>query len=295
MAERAGQEPNAVIPEISRADLRSARRLLQHKQRRETGFFLVEGAQAVREALACPDVVDTLIVDDPDRHREFVVAAQSGDSPVPVVQGSPEDLASLSDTRTPQGIVAVCTHDWPSLDDVGAARLVVICAQVRDPGNAGTVIRCADAFGADAVLLTTGSVEVTNPKTVRSSVGSIFHLPIVSDVSLDQAVAWAHDHGMQVLAADGTGEPLDRMASRGELNRPIAWLMGNEAWGLPSNDLAMADGVAAVPMWGRAESLNLSTAAAICLYATASAQHGSSVGNHEAVGNHEGEQDSWTS
>lgn len=143
---------------------------------------------------------------------------------------------------------------------------------MRDPGNAGTVIRCADAFGADCVILTRGSVDPHNPKTVRSSVGSIFHLPVVVGVELADAVEWAHQHQMSVLAADGGGHSLDVVARSGCLKRPIAWLMGNEAWGLPEADRALADEIVGVPMWGAAESLNLSTAAAVVLYATASEQ-----------------------
>ena len=147
---------------------------------------------------------------------------------------------------------------------------MVVCAQVHDPGNAGTVIRCADAFGADAVVFTKGSVEVFNPKTVRASVGSIFHLPIVVGVEIADALTWLRGQGMQVFAADGGGAHLDELGDA--LTRPTAWIMGNEAWGLPERERSLADQVVGVPMWGQAESLNLSTAAAVCLYATASAQ-----------------------
>ena len=243
--------PNALAP-ISQAQVRSARRLHQRKGRQAAGEFLVEGTQAVREALADPDQIRLLIVDDPGRHRE---------------------IAQLADTVTSQGIFAIVHDTAARLEDLpSGSRLVVICAQVRDPGNAGTVIRCADAFGADGVILTHGSVERTNPKTVRASVGSIFHLPVVSGPSLDEAVSWARDQGMQVLAADAGGRGLDRIP-HAELARPTAWVMGNEAWGLPADVVDLVDEVVSIPMWGRAESLNLSTAAAVCLYATASAQH----------------------
>ncbi len=185
-------------------------------------------------------------------------------------------LATLTDTVTPQGLVAVCDQPRATLDDVvaGEARLVVVCADVRDPGNAGTVIRCADAFGADGVVLGAGSVEVTNPKTVRASVGSIFHLPVVTGVTTADAVRALQRAGVRVLAADGAGaRTVADLARSGELSGRIAWLFGNEAWGLPTEVAALADEVVRVPMWGAAESLNLSTAAAVCLYATAEAQH----------------------
>ena len=260
--------PNALAP-ISQAQVRSARRLHQRKGRQAAGEFLVEGTQAVREALADPDQIRLLIVDDPGRHREILALATG----IPLVQAGQREIAQLADTVTSQGIFAIVHDTAARLEDLpSGSRLMVICAQVRDPGNAGTVIRCADAFGADGVILTHGSVERTNPKTVRASVGSIFHLPVVSGPSLDEAVSWARDQGMQVLAADAGGRGLDRIP-HAELARPTAWVMGNEAWGLPADVVDLVDEVVSIPMWGRAESLNLSTAAAVCLYATASAQH----------------------
>lgn len=183
-----------------------------------------------------------------------------------------EQLRRISETVTPQGIVAVCSQPEALLEETSPGRLVVICEQVRDPGNAGTVIRCADAFGADAVVLTKGSVDPFNPKTVRASVGSIFHLPIIRDVALTDAIDWVRAAGLQVFAADGGGRTLLELGER--ISRPTAWLMGNEAWGLPDDVSALADLSVGVPMWGQAESLNLSTAAAVCLYTTAAAQRG---------------------
>ncbi len=258
-------------PPLSAGQLRSARRLLHHKGRQLSGEFIAEGAQAVREALSA-GAVRLLILADPAQHRELLELA--GD--VRVAHASPQQIASLSDTVTSQGVFALCTKRPVGLADLSGRelKLVVICAQVRDPGNAGTVVRCADAFGADAVILSKGSVDLHNPKTVRASVGSIFHLPVVADVEFLEAVDWARARGLQVFAADSGGEPLDELGRRGVLARPTVWVMGNEAWGLPSEELAACDRVVSVPMWGRAESLNLSTAAAVCLYATASAQHG---------------------
>ncbi|WP_395858243.1 TrmH family RNA methyltransferase [Arachnia propionica] len=253
--------------ELPSSVLRSFRRLTQRRGRDLAGEFLVEGRQAVREALASDGLVTAVVVADPERHADLLDGTD-----VTVWHGSETAMRQLSDTVTPQGIVAVCRQPHFSWEDFADARLLVICAQVRDPGNAGTVIRCADAFGADGVILTSGSVEVWNPKTVRSTVGSLFHLPILTGIDLAEAVDRVHAMGMQVLAADGDGEPLDLLAAQGRLAQPSAWLMGNEAWGLPEADAALADQVVAIPMWGAAESLNLSSAAAICLYQTASAQ-----------------------
>lgn len=251
--------------------LRSARRLLTLKGRRAAEQFLAEGPNAVREAVVARAVTRLFVTQaGADKHAEIVLGAANAGVVVLLVSDS--ELASLTDTVTSQGLVAVCRASLTSLEDVltQAPKLVVVCAQVRDPGNAGTVIRCADAFGADAVILTKGSVDVHNPKTVRASVGSVFHLPVVVDVSLEEATAGLKAAGCTVIAADGSGSQtlLDL-----DLAAPIAWVFGNEAWGLPEADLKTAEIVAKVPMWGAAESLNLSTAAAVCLYATAAAQN----------------------
>ncbi|WP_345799148.1 TrmH family RNA methyltransferase [Nocardioides sp. YIM 152315] len=187
-------------------------------------------------------------------------------------------LASLSDSVTPAGVVAVCHFlDVPlaSVVEEGALapvskppNLLALCADIRDPGNAGTVIRCADAAGADAVVLAGHSVDPYNPKTVRASVGSLFHLPIVLEPDPAAAVRAARAAGLQVLAADGTGE-VDLEDAGEILAAPTAWLFGNEAWGLPDELAALADHRVRIPIHGRAESLNLSTAAALCLYASA--------------------------
>ncbi len=184
-------------------------------------------------------------------------------------------LASLTETVTPQGVVAVCRFLDGSLDTALAAApdLVVVCAHIRDPGNAGTVIRCADAAGAGLVVMAGESVDPYNGKAVRASVGSLFHLPVVSGVGVDDAVAAIRSAGLQVLAADGAGPvDADELVESGQLSRRTAWLFGNEAWGLEPDTAALADQVVRLPIYGRAESLNLAAAAAICLYTSARAQ-----------------------
>jgi TrmH family RNA methyltransferase len=183
-------------------------------------------------------------------------------------------LETMSDTVTPQGFVAVC-HQFPtSIRDIfsGQPRLVAILEEVRDPGNAGTIIRAADSAGVDAVVLTGRTVDLYNPKVVRSSTGSIFHLPIAVGATLSDVVERAHAAGLQVLAADIKGEDMLIARNGGLLAKPTAWLFGNEARGLADEDLALADQAVAVPIYGNAESLNLATAASVCLYESAFAQ-----------------------
>lgn len=276
------------LDEPSQAILREARGLLRRKERKDAGQFLVEGRQGVREALRRPGVVRWLFVRWSSALDNSDLVDMAREVDVPVFAVSEQNLATLSDTVTPQGVIAVARNVDVSLSKVLGTRrkdptqaktkhqrkdvaLIVICAQIRDPGNAGTVIRCADAFGADAVVFSNDSVEVYNPKTVRASVGSVFHLPIVTGADLAGTIDACRAAGMQVLATDGDAGT-DLTDIEAELSRPTAWVMGNEAWGLPVEHLELADETVAVPIYGQAESLNLATAAAICLYASASAQ-----------------------
>jgi len=229
----------------------------------------------VREALATAAGIREVFVtaDAADRHRDLIDAATAAGVPVQRVSG--EVMATIAQTVTPQGIIAVCDlldHDVPEVLDRHPT-LVTVLAHVRDPGNAGTVIRASDAAGADAVIFTDASVDVYNGKCVRASAGSLFHLPVIGGVPTAELVESLHRAGLQVLAADGAGSTdLDDAIDDGLLRRPTAWLFGNEAWGLPEEILSLADHVIRVPIHGRADSLNLAAAATVCLYASARAQ-----------------------
>lgn len=262
----------APLPPASAGQLRAARRLLRRKDRLARREFLAEGPQAVREGLGCARPPRLLLATQraAERHAELLDRAQQAG--IGCVLVSEDDLESVTDSTTPQGIVAVCPALDVDLDTAlaGSPRLVVCCAEIRDPGNAGTVIRCADAAGADAVILGSASVDLYNPKTVRATTGSLFHLPIVVDADLPAALDRCRRQGLQVLATDGGGSyALDELIGTGDLARPTVWLMGNEARGLDPDQLALADRAVCVPIYGSAESLNLSTAAAVCLYASA--------------------------
>jgi RNA methyltransferase, TrmH family len=213
------------------------------------------------------------------RHADLVSAARDAGADVQLVSG--EVMSELAQTVTPQGLLAVCDFiDVPlgQLDN-SPMRLAAILANVRDPGNAGTVLRTADAAGADAVVFADASVDPYNGKCVRASAGSLFHLPVVAGARLTDAVGALKDAGLRIVAADGrSGTTLDDQETREALRAPTAWLFGNEAWGLPPELLALADQSVAVPIYGRAESLNLAAAAAVCLYASASAHALSAAG-----------------
>jgi RNA methyltransferase, TrmH family len=210
------------------------------------------------------------------RHGALVARAADAGIGVQVVSG--EVMSELSGTVTPQGLLAACGFiDVPltTITEPGSgapARLVALLACVRDPGNAGTVLRAADAAGADAVVFSDASVDPYNGKCVRASAGSLFHLPVIAGTRLPLAIAGLRAAGLTIVAADGrSGRALDDPGARDLLARPTAWLFGNEAWGLGGELLDLADETLAVPIYGKAESLNLATAAAVCLYASASA------------------------
>ncbi len=258
--------------------VKAARRLTKRAYREQDSLFLAEGAQAVAEALAdaaspAGRGVRELFVSGPAQERCAELVDRAVRLGIPVRRASGRVLAELSETVTPQGIVAVCERRDIGLAELiaTAPRLLVVLAAVRDPGNAGTVVRTADAAGADGVLFADGSVDPYNGKCVRASVGSLFHLPLVTGVATSDALAMVRAAGLQILAADGSA-PTDLDAMEPTLAAPTAWVFGNEAWGLPDDVVRLADAAVRVPIHGRAESLNLAAAAAVCLYASARAQ-----------------------
>lgn len=253
--------------------VRAVAKLTKRSARQETGLFLLEGPQAAREALAHrPDTLVELFATPTaiEKHSGVRDAARAAGLEVQFAAESVID--AMADTVTPQGIVAVARQSPTSVRDVFAAspRLVAICEEVRDPGNLGTIIRAADAAGADAVVLTGRTVDPYNPKVVRATTGSLFHVPVAVGADLASTVERAHGAGMRVIAADVAGE--DFLASRDLLAEPVAWLFGNEARGLDEASLALADLALRLPIYGAAESLNLATAASVCLYESAFAQ-----------------------
>jgi len=270
--------------------LKAARRLTKRAFRQRERAFLAEGPQAVAEAFSSGARVSDLFVTVAarSRHSDLVTAMAGAGIGVHTVSG--EVMDELAQTVTPQGLLAVCGFiDVPLTELVPKApqgrpvaaatqaapvlSLVAILANVRDPGNAGTVLRTADAAGAHAVVFADASVDPYNGKCVRASAGSLFHLPVVAGARLEDAVVTMREAGLRIVAADGrTGRSLDEPGVQARLAEPTAWMFGNEAWGLPPELVALADEPIAVPIYGRAESLNLAAAAAVCLYASARAQ-----------------------
>lgn len=284
-----------------RADrVRDVAKLAGRSGRLKRQQFFVEGPQAVREALLahkqCLEAGGTAIVESVyatvdclKRHDDLMQLASVPAAKLQLRIASELVIGAMTDTVNPQGIVAVCNFVDVPLEEVIAAKpkLIAMLCQVRDPGNAGTVLRAADAAGADAVIFTSSSVDIYNPKAVRSTAGSLFHLPVVRGVDVADVVNAVKAAGIGVLAADGYGslnldQLQDESAARAfdqeipdseySLEGPTLWLFGNEAQGLAGEEKALADHRVAVPVYGTAESLNLGTAATVCLYASARAQ-----------------------
>jgi TrmH family RNA methyltransferase len=268
--------PELISPRSSR--VAAARRLERRNFRSKERLFLAEGPQAVREAAGYKDTLVELFATVEAAERYADIVSEARDAGARVHLADEQVVADISTTVTPQGLVGVCRFLDTPFEEIlkGRPKLVAVLVNVRDPGNAGTVLRCADAAGAEAVVLTDASVDLYNPKAVRASVGSLFHLPVAVGVPVEQAVAGLKGIGVRILAADGAGtDDLDDELDQGTMGGPTAWVFGNEAWGLPEETRALADAVVRVPIHGKAESLNLATAAAVCLYASARAQRAS--------------------
>jgi TrmH family RNA methyltransferase len=252
-----------VISSTKNPRVASAAKLKKRGIREQAGRFLVEGAQATGEALAA-GAVDSLFHVPGSTGRVPQVVADAEASQVEVVPVSEAVMAHLTSAVTPQGVVAVARFVDVSMAELaGGAGLIPVLCSVRDPGNAGAIIRSADAAGADGLIVTTASVDVYNAKTVRASAGSLFHLPLVREVQTDQAVTALRSTGAQVLAAATDGE---LSAYEVYLSRPTVLLLGNEAWGLTPDVREMADASVRVPLAGHAESLNLAAAAAVLMF-----------------------------
>lgn len=262
--------------------VRSVRALSKRSVRERTGRFAVEGPQGGREAVryAAARVRDVYVTSEALERYALDIVEPARAANLWVHEVSAEVLAAMAETDAPQGVLAVVdTVDGARVgaDAAGPAaalaavldthpRLLVLLTNVRDPGNAGTVIRGADAAGADAVLVSSASVDVHSSKVVRSTAGSLFHLPVVTGLDVEVTLETLRAHGIRTLAADGAGSTLLPDA---DLTAPHCWVMGNEAWGLPDEVRDACDDVVRVPIHGRAESLNLAMAATVCLYASA--------------------------
>lgn len=280
------------VKEASREQMRRAARLHTRSQRQRWKQTLVEGPQAVRELLACaPQLVRDLYVTEHALENHSDIAELAGQTQVWTHLLTEEEFSQLSTDA--QGVLAVIDEPKQSnpADALASASLVIAASRITDPGNLGTIIRVADAAGADAVLVGKGSVELYSPKTIRSTAGSLFHLPVIAGLSFEEICNHGREAGLHVLGADAAGqwslsnlvgelqphgtEPGDTVTVTPlKLSEPILWVLGNEAHGFDGFDTSLLDGTVSIPLFGQAESLNVSMAATILAYASAlSAEH----------------------
>ena len=270
----------APVASVRTRSVVDAAKLLMAKERRQQRRFLADGPQVVAEAFVAAaenrvSIHQLFVTEDAlDKSADFVSAAQSLGTAM-VICDEPA-LSKISGTQHPQGIVAVVGMPAPMFDVTNEqTRLIVALDRISDPGNLGTIIRTAAAAGADAIVLSDGCVDPYNDKCVRSTTGSIFHVPILEDVDLAETARDCASAGIQVFAADAGGARLDSASVTESLSRPTMWIFGSEAHGLSDDVHRAATATVAVPHYGTAESLNVASAAAVCIFASAMAQHAS--------------------
>ena len=251
----------------------AVKRLHSSRGRRDSHLFIAEGPQSVREALGRSGLVEELFV-SASATPSCMELIELATAPVTLV--SDDVLAAMGETQSPQGILAICRWVTRPLDEVlrPGISMAVIVDGAGDPGNVGTIIRTAHAAGADGLVMTHDSVDPHNGKCVRATAGSLFHLPIASGAEAAEITGHARSAGLMIVvtAADGDVDLYDLVAR--SPRQPIAWVLGSEAHGVGNALREAADLTVSIPMFGAAESLNVGTAAAICLYADAAARHG---------------------
>ena len=250
---------------LTKSEIKYLRSLARKKVRTEEGKFILEGWKPVGEALGSAFEIEMVAVsegNDNPEHHAVLTAARSRS--VPVRELTARELRQVTDTATAQGVVALVRQRRFELTDrlLHGTKLVVVCDAVNDPANLGSIIRSSDWYGVDLVVVSCGSVSLYNEKVVRSTAGSLFHVQVVEEVELTEALPRLRRAGFHIAAAEaGASEPVDAVAG---LDR-VALVLGNEAHGVRPEVRALADRAVSIPRYGKAESLNVGVAAAILL------------------------------
>lgn len=231
-------------------------------QRDNEGVFVVEGVKLLREALEHSESVESVFVTAGTTHS---VVARAHDLGIRVYELDEGVMERIADAVTPQPVCAVVAMRRHQIEDLATANTVVVLVDVRDPGNAGTILRSAEAAGVAGVVVCDGSVDPWNPKTVRSSAGSIFHVPMVTGITVVDALRRLGEFGFVRAGTAMMGQPYDRV----DLSRKLALVFGNEANGLPAELETSLDEMLSIPIVGRSESLNVSMAASVLCFEVA--------------------------
>jgi RNA methyltransferase, TrmH family len=254
----------AAITSISNPRVAAARKLSRKSVRDETGRFLIEGCRAVATALGSRGSIVEIFLDDEGASCAEEIRTLAGQAGAQIVEVNDRVLKAVADTTTPQGVVAVAEKPATTLAHIATgSSLVLVAAGISDPGNAGTLIRSAIAANANGVVFTDGAVDPFGPKTTRAAAGMIFEIPIATQPEMPVVVSALRDAGLQLVGASADAPT---SITELDLTRPIAIVLGNEARGIGSHHQAMMDVVAAIPMPGPAESLNVGVAGSILLF-----------------------------
>ncbi len=275
MSKRPNNE-NFLSAESSALTIRSTKvsnalELLNKRDRELRSEFLVEGAHGVEEVIAA-NLAKQIFVTKEFALANNVLMSKAANARISIFETDPIAIEKLSETLSPQGIVAVAAYVAKDLEkeDLSTANFVVVLSNVREPGNAGSIIRVADAAGADLVIFAGTCVDPHNGKVVRSSAGSIFNVKVRQADDVAETLRALTQTNHNIYIADGNAQ---MSWSDIDLKNPVAWVLGNEAWGVSNEDAPVGQRVA-IPIYGKAESLNVATAAALCLYETAKSRAG---------------------
>lgn len=243
--------------------VKAAAELKQKKYRQQRGEFLAEGLRTVEEAVAFKAAQQIFYTATEDE-RTLQLLEQAAFMQLKLTCVSEAVMKKIADTETPQGIIAVCRMQEQPLEQLLASgKLLLVLDRVGDPGNIGTMLRTADAAGVGGIILLKGTADIYAPKTVRSSMGSLFHVPVLSGVAEQEFIDNAKKAGYQLLvtALDGADN-----LYQADLKGRLAFVMGNEAGGVSASLLQQADKRVFIPMRGKAESLNVAMAAGIVMF-----------------------------
>ena len=241
------------------------------KERRQRGLYVVEGVQNVKAALAgTPEQIEAIYytAEGLEKLGSFFHSN--------LIEVSPQVMKAMTDTVSPQGILALVRIRNEQLRDLTSVKngRFAFFWEIQDPGNAGTIIRTADAFGFDAVIFSVNSVDVYSPKVIRSTAGSFAELKIIHEVSIDDLKAFAKEISANIFLTRADASLSLSDAIRESKGAPSIWVFGNEARGLPDQvEREIGAKSVAIPMSGKTESLNLATAASVVMFAVTNAEN----------------------
>ena len=263
-----GEDNMEIITSVNNQRVKDVANLKQKKYRTETGAFFAEGLRAVIEAVQFADLSELFFIKtEENKLTEIIKTAE--EKGVRLYCVDEKVMAKLSDTKAPQGVLAVIKMPKDRLQKLNPGTSsdnnapVIMLDRVQDPGNLGTIIRTADAVGALGMILLEGCVDAFSPKVVRASMGSLFHLPVIQDVFPEEALTWCYRHGYEPAA---TALKNAQNMYKADLSKKMAFIFGNEANGVAEELQAAAETRLFIPMAGQAESMNVAMAAGIVLF-----------------------------